>query len=97
MGIKEKIENWSVERSIDGYENRFQQLVKLSEEVGELSGAVLKQREEEIIDAIGDIQVVLIILSKQLGVDYEGALESAWEVIKNRKGSTINGTFIKSE
>jgi NTP pyrophosphatase (non-canonical NTP hydrolase) len=95
--MKNKIEKWASERNIDGFENRFQQLVKLSEEVGELSGAVLKQKQEEIIDAIGDIQVVLIILSKQLDIDYDKALESAWNVIKDRSGKTINGTFIKSE
>lgn len=93
----QKIQNWAAERNIDGFENRFQQLAKLSEEVGELSGAILKQKNEEIIDAIGDIQVVLIILSKQLDVDYNDALETAWNVIKNRNGKTVNGTFIKSE
>lgn len=93
----QKIQNWAAERNIDGFENRFQQLAKLSEEVGELSGAILKQKNEEIIDAIGDIQVVLIILSKQLDVDYNDALETAWSVIKNRNGKTVNGTFIKSE
>jgi hypothetical protein len=48
-----------------------------------------------MIDAIGDIQVVLIILSKQLDIDYNGALEVAYYQIKDRKGKTENGVFIK--
>ena len=65
------------------------------EEVGELSSALLKSNKPEQEDAIGDIQVVLIILSAQLGIDYKASLESAYEVIKNRKGKTVDGTFIK--
>ena len=56
---------------------------------------MLKNNTSEQIDAIGDIQVVLIILSRQLGINYKEALESAYNVIKSRTGKTINGTFIK--
>lgn len=95
--LRLKIEKWAQDRNIDQFENRFQQLVKLSEEVGELSGAILKDKTFDAQDAIGDIQVVLIILCKQLKFDYETCLAMAWETIKNRKGKTVNGTFIKEE
>lgn len=94
--MKKQILNWAKKRNIDSFNNRFQQLAKLTEEVGELNSAVLKQNKAEIIDAIGDIQVVLIILSKQLNIDFDKALEIAWNEIKDRTGETINGTFIKS-
>lgn len=94
---KDLIEKWAKDRGIDKYENRFQQSLKLTEEVGELAGAILKNKTLEIIDAIGDIQVVLIILCQQLDISYDDALEMAWLTIKNRTGKTVNGTFIKDE
>ena len=93
--MKDKIIDWAKERCLIKEENAPKQIIKLQEEVGELCSAFLKQNDLEIYDAIGDIQVVLIILCEQLDIDYEKALESAYNVIKNRKGKTINGTFIK--
>lgn len=45
----------------------------------------------------GDVIVTLIILSKQLGIDFEECLELAYLKIKNRKGKTIDGKFVKQE
>jgi NTP pyrophosphatase (non-canonical NTP hydrolase) len=95
--LNQKVLEWAKERSLIKPENSIKQLAKLTEEVGELAGAILKNRPDEIKDAIGDIQVVLIILTEQLGLNYEKCLESAYNVIKNRTGNTINGTFIKNE
>ena len=90
-----KVLEWAKERGILIPDNATKQMLKLTEEVGELAGAIAKNNKEEQIDAIGDIQVVLIILSEQLGINYKEALESAYNVIKNRTGKTINGVFIK--
>ena len=90
-----KILEWAKERGILIPDNATKQMLKLTEEVGELAGAIAKGNNIDQIDAIGDIQVVLIILSEQLGINYKEALESAYNVIKNRKGKTINGVFIK--
>lgn len=97
INIKESILEWAKERQLINPDNAYKQTIKLSEEVGELSGAILKGKQDEVVDAIGDIQVVLIILSEQLGISYDDALKSAYETIKNRTGKTINGTFIKDE
>jgi NTP pyrophosphatase (non-canonical NTP hydrolase) len=86
---------WAKERDLLKPENATKQFMKLVEEVGELSNAILKNNEDEIADAIGDIQVVMIILSVQLGYDYDLCLKSAYQTIKNRTGKTVNGTFIK--
>jgi hypothetical protein len=48
-----------------------------------------------IIDAIGDIQVVLIILAAQYDLDVDDCLNTAYLQIKDRKGKTVNGIFIK--
>ena len=90
-----KILEWAEERGILIPDNATKQMLKLTEEVGELAGAIAKNNKIDQIDAIGDIQVVLIILSEQLGINYKEALESAYNVIKDRKGKTVNGIFIK--
>ena len=95
MTINEKVLEWAKERGILIPDNAIKQMLKLSEEVGELAGAIAKNNKVDQIDAIGDIQVVLIILSEQLGINYKEALESAYNVIKERKGKTVNGIFIK--
>ncbi len=93
--VQESVINWAIERNLIKLGNAPKQLIKLSEEVGELGSAFLKNDFNEIKDAIGDIQIVLMILSEQLGIDYNQCLNDAYNVIKNRKGKTINGTFVK--
>jgi len=95
--VQESVINWAKERNLIKLGNAPKQLIKLSEEVGELSSAFLKNEYPEIKDAIGDIQIVLMILSEQLGIDYNQCLEDAYNIIKDRKGRTENGTFIKDE
>ena len=46
---------------------------------------------------MGDVFVTLIILCDQLNMDPVDCLARAYEKIKDRKGKTINGVFIKQE
>ena len=93
--MNDLILKWADERGLLKAENAPKQMLKLMEEVGELAGAMAKNKPGDIIDAIGDIQVVLIILSKQLGIDYKECLIYAYNEIKERKGKLINGVFVK--
>lgn len=95
--MKKQILDWANDRGLLVEGNERNQLIKLMEEVGELSSAILKNKQEEISDAIGDIQVVLIILSFQLGLDVDDCLVDAYETIKNRTGKKVNGIFVKDE
>ena len=70
------------------------QLVKL-EEVSELELAWTENDKGEMIDAIGDCTVVLILLSELLDLKYEYCVETAYEVIALRKGAMVNGQFVK--
>ena len=90
-----KILEWANNRGLLNPDNKYPQVVKLSEEVGELSRAVLHNDEAKIEDALGDIQVALIILGKVLGSPTETALETAYAVIKHRQGITKDGIFLK--
>jgi hypothetical protein len=49
----------------------------------------------EQIDALGDIRVVITILAAQLDLDIDACFDIAYNEIKDRKGVTKNGTFIK--
>lgn len=93
--MKENIINWANERELLKPDNNFRQFTKLVEEVGELASGIAKNDLIKIIDSIGDIQVVLIILAKQYQLDVDHCLEAAWHEIKDRKGITKNGIFIK--
>ena len=86
---------WAEDKNIDNYDNRKAQMLKVIEEVGETASAILKDNDDAVIDGIGDSLVTLIILSIQMGYHPEYCLNKAWEEIKDRKGKTINGTFIK--
>lgn len=95
--MRKQVIEWAKEKDLIHEENAPTQLLKLQEEVGELCAGYLKKKKKEVHDAIGDIQIVLIILCEQLGMDYDKALYDAYHVIKNRKGKTVDGTFIKQE
>jgi len=101
MTFDELIENitqWADDKGILVPDNAPKQSMKIMEELGETMGAILKgKKTDEVIDGIGDILVTVIILSKQLGLEPTECLESAWNEIKDRKGKTVNGTFIKQE
>lgn len=58
------IRDWAEKRGIYQKGDMKTQYLKLLEEVGELSKAILKDDKEEVIDAIGDCVVVLTNLSE---------------------------------
>lgn len=93
----EPIRTWAETRGIYKSGNPKTQCIKLFEEVGELSKAILNNNRDEIIDAIGDCVVVLTNLATLKGVTIEHCINSAFDEIKNRKGRMINNTFIKNK
>ena len=95
--IFENIRTWAKDRGLYEKGDPMVQYVKLQEECGELAKALLKRDEPEVIDAIGDIVVVLTNLAHQKGYKIEDCINSAYEVINKRTGKMINGTFVKDE
>ena len=92
-----QVGNWAHDKGLVKRENAPKQMLKVMEEVGETAGALLKGNETELKDGIGDSFVTLIILAEQLGYTPQECLEAAWEEIKNRKGKTKDGVFVKDE
>jgi len=91
----ELIREWASDKGIYRSGDAKTQFVKLMEEAGELAQAILKNDEPEVIDAIGDMVVVLTNLAKLRGHNIEDCISSAYNVIAKRKGEMINGTFVK--
>ena len=93
----ENIRQWAKDRGLYDKGDPMVQYVKLQEEAGELAKALLKDDQPEVIDAIGDMVVVLTNLAHQRGVYIEECIQTAYEVINKRTGKMINGTFVKDE
>lgn len=88
---------WADERDLIEEDNAPRQMLKVIEELGELTGAMAKQRNEDIVDAIGDVLVTIIILAAQLGFNVTECLGVAYNEIAHRTGTTVDGVFIKNE
>jgi len=93
--VFQRIRDWAGKRGLYKKGDSKTQYVKLQEEAGELAKALLKRDHEEIVDAIGDIVVVLTNLAHLEGFKIEECIESAYEVIAKRTGKMENGTFVK--
>lgn len=90
-----RIRQWASDRNLIEGSDVKSQFVKLMEEAGELASAIAKQRDDEFADAVGDMFVVLTILSAQKGLDIEECIAGAWLEIKDRKGRMVDGVFVK--
>ena len=90
------IKLWSAERNLHTQDHKMQTL-KVGEEVGELFKAVVKNDRDEIIDAVGDTYVTLVILCQQLDIDLSDCVNAAYNEIKDRRGKLVDGTFIKED
>lgn len=97
----QSIRDWAIARNLYEQGDPVTQHVKLSEEVGEIAKALLKNDVKEVIDGIGDAVVVLTNLAQLASQKYgvpitiEGCINAAYNEIKDRKGRMIDGTYVK--
>lgn len=89
------VEQWAAEKGILEKATPMAQALKTLEECTELCTSINKNDKPEIIDAIGDIMVTLIIQCKMQSLSLEECLESAYNVISKRTGKMIDGQFVK--
>jgi len=93
----QKIRSWAEDRGIYDKGDVKTQYVKLLEETGELAKSILKNDDEEFVDAIGDCVVVLTNLAKLKGYEIEDCIDHAYTIISKRQGQMVNGTFVKNK
>ena len=89
--------SWAEQKKIFEKGNPEAQCDKTFEEVTELSAAIYENNKEEIIDALGDILVTIIIQAEMQGLKLEDCLQSAYNVISKRTGKMIDGQFVKDK
>jgi NTP pyrophosphatase (non-canonical NTP hydrolase) len=89
-----RIEEWATERNLHTADPN-KQILKLGEEFGELCQGMAKGKPDQIEDSIGDMYVVMTILSMQLGLDIEDCVLGAYNEIKDRKGQLVDGIWVK--
>ena len=92
--LTEKIKKWAIERNLHEADPKAQML-KVTEEVGEVAGALAKNNLENLAIEIGDVVVTLTILAMQNGLDLNECTDAAYQKILTRKGKMINGVYVK--
>ena len=92
--LTELIRQWATDRNLNTADPN-KQILKLGEEFGELCQGLAKNNASQVYDSIGDMYVVMVILSMQLGVSVEECVSYAYDEIKDRRGKMVDGVFIK--
>jgi NTP pyrophosphatase (non-canonical NTP hydrolase) len=86
---------WATQKGIIENGTTIAQAGKTMEECTELMVAIARHDDDEIIDALGDILVTIIIQAEMQGVSLTECLESAYNVISKRTGKMVAGQFVK--
>jgi NTP pyrophosphatase (non-canonical NTP hydrolase) len=89
------VEEWAHEKGIISKGTPMDEALKTMEECTELCVAIHNKDREEIVDAMGDIMVTLIIQAKMQNISLESCLEAAYNIISKRTGRMVNGQFVK--
>jgi NTP pyrophosphatase (non-canonical NTP hydrolase) len=88
-----RVSQWHRDRNLIEGSTDKDQVLKLMQELGELSDSVCKN--EDIRDDIGDMLVVMINIIERNNLTMTDCLEKAWNDIKDRKGKMVDGIFVK--
>lgn len=90
-----RIKTWHHDRNLIEGSTDKDQVLKLMQELGELSDSVCKSKD--IRDDLGDMLVVMINIMERNNLTMTECLEVAWDDIKDRKGRMVDGIFVKEE
>jgi hypothetical protein len=58
---------------------------------------LFSKTREDVIDGVGDVVVTLIGVCEMLNLNIEDCLQTAYDEIKGRTGTVVNGVFIKNK
>ncbi len=89
----EKVNKWFEDRNLIQGSTDKDQILKLTQELGELSDHACKG--EDIRDDLGDMIVVILNIMKRNSYTMEECLQVAYNDIKDRKGRMVDGIFVK--
>jgi NTP pyrophosphatase (non-canonical NTP hydrolase) len=101
----EQIKQWGADKEITGPNGKgtiLGQLSKTQEELTETRDAAvlymsgITGEKDGIKDGIGDTTITLILAAEMSGLDFEDCVQAAYNEIKERTGSMVNGIFVKN-
>lgn len=92
-----KVVLWAGDKGILTKATPTTQALKTLEECHELIDAVDKENRDEVIDALGDILVTIIIQAEMQDVKLLDCLNSAYNIISKRIGKMVDGQFVKDK
>tara|TARA_Y100000768_G_scaffold334562_1_gene275354 strand:+ start:2979 stop:3275 length:297 start_codon:yes stop_codon:yes gene_type:complete len=84
---------WHYDRNLIEGSSDKDQVLKLMQELGELSDSVCKGKD--VKDDLGDMIVVMLNIMERQGISMEECLQKAYDDIKDRKGRMVDGIFVK--
>ena len=93
INYEKLISQWHRDRNLIEGSSDKDQYMKLIQEAGELSDSLCKGKD--IRDDIGDMMVVLINIMVRNNLTINECLSVAYDDIKDRKGTMVDGVFIK--
>ena len=88
-----KVNKWFEDRNLIQGSTDKDQILKLVQELGELSDHACKG--EDIRDDLGDMLVVMLNIMKRNNYTIEECLQIAYDDIKDRRGKMVDGIFVK--
>ena len=95
IDLVERVEQWHEDRNLILGSTDKDQVLKLMQELGELSDSICKKKY--LTDDIGDMLVIMINICKRNFITLEDCLKTAYNDIKDRKGKMVDGVFVKEE
>tara|TARA_B100001093_G_scaffold519773_1_gene610380 strand:- start:747 stop:1145 length:399 start_codon:yes stop_codon:yes gene_type:complete len=93
VALINKIKDWHQNRNLIEGSTDKDQVLKLMQELGELSDSVCKGND--IRDDLGDMMVVMINIMVRNDISMNECLTVAYNDIKDRKGRMVDGIFVK--
>jgi NTP pyrophosphatase (non-canonical NTP hydrolase) len=89
------IRTWADNKGLISDSTWEKQFVKFEEESLEAMTAMMGGDLDQIKDELGDCAVVLTIMAAQHGLNLEDCLEHCLAKISKRKGTVVDGVFVK--
>ena len=95
--VEKRVIKWAEDRLIFEQSGPIAQIEKLQEELDELKEALYRLPNDlgDVVDAIGDMLVVLTMISHMINKDLFTCYVAAYLEIKDRKGKMVDGIFVK--
>lgn len=90
------VQLWTEEKGLLDADPKAQ-LLKILEELGEVTQAHTRNQKAQLRMELGDLLVTVIVFAEQVGISPEEALKVAYDKIKNRRGKLVGDTWVKEE